>query len=77
LFQYSTTGTSRATYVNSLVSPQTASGSYFAVSGEYGSSPEDSNFKGVSLAPSAPATFALVGLGLGFLLFSQVRRKGA
>ncbi len=40
LFQYSTSGTASATYVNSMVLPQTASGSNFAVSGEYGSSSE-------------------------------------
>jgi hypothetical protein len=40
LFQYSLTGTASATYVNSLVLPQTSSGSSFAVSGEYGSSSE-------------------------------------
>jgi hypothetical protein len=40
LFQYSTNGTSSATYVNSLVLPQTASGNNSAVSGEYGSSSE-------------------------------------
>src|ERR1700678_443734 len=38
LFQYSVTGTASATYVNSLVLPQTNSGSNFAVSSEYGSS---------------------------------------
>jgi hypothetical protein len=36
LFQFTTTGT----YVNSLVLPQSASGSNFAISGEYGSSSE-------------------------------------
>jgi hypothetical protein len=40
LFQYSLTGTASATYVNSLVLPQTNSGSNFAVSSEYGSSSE-------------------------------------
>ena len=40
LFQFAPTGTSSASYVNSLVLPQTASGSNFAVSGEYGSSSE-------------------------------------
>lgn len=40
LFQYSTSGTSGATYVNSLVLPQTSSGANSAVSGEYGSSSE-------------------------------------
>jgi hypothetical protein len=40
LFQYSIFGTSSATYVNSTVLPQTASGANFAVSGEYGSSSE-------------------------------------
>ena len=37
LFQYSHTGTASATYVNSLVLPQTGAG---AISGEYGSSSE-------------------------------------
>lgn len=40
LFQFSTSGTSSATYINSLVLPQTASGNNAAVSGEYGSSSE-------------------------------------
>lgn len=40
LFQFSTTGTSSATYVNALVLPQTNSGNNFAISGEYGSSSE-------------------------------------
>ena len=40
LFQYAPTGTSSASYVNSLVLPQTASGANLPVSGEYGSSSE-------------------------------------
>lgn len=40
LFQFSTSGTSSATYINSLALPQTASGKNAAVSGEYGSSSE-------------------------------------
>jgi len=40
LFQYSPTATASAMYVNSLVLPQTMSGSNFAVSAEYGSSSE-------------------------------------
>jgi hypothetical protein len=40
LFQYSINGTSSASYVNSLVLPQTSSGSNSAISGEYGSSSE-------------------------------------
>jgi hypothetical protein len=40
LFQYSPAGTASATYVNSLVLPQTSSGSNSAVSSEYGSSSE-------------------------------------
>jgi hypothetical protein len=40
LFQYAPNGTSSATFVNSLVLPQTASGANVAVSGEYGSSSE-------------------------------------
>lgn len=40
LFQYSHNGTASATYVNSLVLPQTASGKNAPVSGEYGSSSE-------------------------------------
>ncbi len=40
LFQYSPSGTSSATFVNSLVLPQTNSGANFGVSGEYGSSSE-------------------------------------
>lgn len=40
LFQYSHAGTASATWVNSLVLPQTASGRNAAVSGEYGSSSE-------------------------------------
>ncbi len=40
LFQFAPAGTSNATYVNSLVLPQTAYGANFPVSGEYGSSSE-------------------------------------
>jgi hypothetical protein len=40
LFQYTPIGTSSATYVNSFVLPQTASGNNLPVSGEYGSSSE-------------------------------------
>jgi hypothetical protein len=40
LFQYAPTGTSSVSYVNSLVLPQTQSGSNLPVSGEYGSSSE-------------------------------------
>lgn len=40
LFQYSHNGTASASYVSSLVLPQTASGQNYAVSGEYGSSSE-------------------------------------
>lgn len=40
LFNYTTTGTSSATYVSSLVLPQTSSGANSAISGEYGSSSE-------------------------------------
>ena len=42
LFQFQLSGTSSASYVNSLVLPQTSSGSNFVVSGEYGSSSEGS-----------------------------------
>jgi hypothetical protein len=40
LFQFTPIGTTSATYVNSLVLPQTASGANLPVSGEYGSSSE-------------------------------------
>ncbi len=40
LFQFQTTGTSAATFVNSMALPQTASGANHAISGEYGSSSE-------------------------------------
>src|ERR1700759_3126959 len=40
LFQFAHNGTASATYVNSLVLPQTASGANHAFSGEYGSSSE-------------------------------------
>ena len=40
LFQFSINGTTSATYVNSYVLPQTASGANSPVSGEYGSSSE-------------------------------------
>jgi DNA/RNA endonuclease G (NUC1) len=40
LFQYAPNGTASATYVNSLVLPQTGSGANLAVSSEYGSSSE-------------------------------------
>jgi len=40
LFQYSPAGTAVASFVNSLVLPQAASGANFPVSGEYGSSSE-------------------------------------
>jgi hypothetical protein len=42
LFQYAPTGTSSATFVNSLVFPQIASGANLPFSGEYGSSSEAS-----------------------------------
>ena len=42
LFQYQPSGTASATYVNSLVLPQTGSAANFPVSGEYGSSSEGS-----------------------------------
>ncbi len=42
LFQYKLSGTSAASYVNSLVLPQSNSGSNYAVSSEYGSSSEGS-----------------------------------
>ena len=40
LFQYAPNGTASATYISSLVLPQTGSGANLAVSGEYGSSSE-------------------------------------
>ncbi|MHB8283122.1 MAG: PEP-CTERM sorting domain-containing protein [Caulobacteraceae bacterium] len=40
IFQYQTTGTTSATNTGALVLPQTASGSNYAISGEYGSSSE-------------------------------------
>ena len=40
LFQFAPSGTAAATFVNSLVLPQTPSGANFPVSGEYGSSSE-------------------------------------
>jgi hypothetical protein len=40
LFQFAPAGTSSATYINSLVLPQSASGANLPVSGEYGSSSE-------------------------------------
>ncbi len=40
LFQFAPSGTAAATFVNSLVLPQTISGANFPVSGEYGSSSE-------------------------------------
>jgi hypothetical protein len=40
LFQYTPSGTTGATFVNSLVLPQTASGANLPLSGEYGSSSE-------------------------------------
>jgi hypothetical protein len=40
LFQFQPSGTTSATYVNSLVLPQTASGANLPLSGEYGSSSE-------------------------------------
>jgi hypothetical protein len=40
LFQYTPVGTGSATYVNSVVLPQSMSGANFPVSGEYGSSSE-------------------------------------
>jgi hypothetical protein len=42
LFQYTPNGTSSATFVNSLVLPQNASGADLPISGEYGSSSEGS-----------------------------------
>src|SRR5580704_9177851 len=40
LFQYQLSGTTSASYVSSLVLPQTGSGANVAISGEYGSSSE-------------------------------------
>ncbi|HUO43546.1 MAG TPA: PEP-CTERM sorting domain-containing protein [Burkholderiales bacterium] len=40
LFEFSTTGTSGASFAGSMVLPQTSSGSNWAISGEYGSSSE-------------------------------------
>src|ERR1700692_505244 len=40
LFQYTPNGTASATFVNSLVLPQSGSGANLSISGEYGSSSE-------------------------------------
>jgi hypothetical protein len=65
LFQYNPTGTSSATYVNSLVLPQTSSGSNSAVSGEYGSSSEG----GLQLSGNG-AYLTIAGYGINAATFN-------
>jgi hypothetical protein len=65
LFQYSVNGTSSATYVNSLVLSQSASGANFPVSGEYGSSSEG------TLQLAGPGQYlTLMGYGINATTFN-------
>jgi hypothetical protein len=65
LFQYTPTGTTSVSFVNSLVLPQTASGANLSVSGEYGSSSE-----GTLNLSSTGNYLALMGYGIGAATFN-------
>lgn len=65
LFQYSLVGSSAATYVSSLVLPQTASGANYAFSGEYGSSSE-----GLLQLSGNGAFLAIAGYGINAATFN-------
>lgn len=64
LFQYALTGTTSASFVGSLVLPQTASGANFPVSGEYGSSSE-----GTLQLSGAGQYLTLMGYGINAATF--------
>ncbi len=66
LFQYQPTGTSSATYVNSLVLPQTKVGSNYAISAEYGSSSEGS----IQLSSNGQY-LAVMGYGINATTFNN------
>lgn len=64
LFQFTPNGTASATYVNSLVLPQTGSGANLPLSGEYGSSSEG------MLQPSGTGQYlTIVGYGINAATF--------
>ena len=65
LFQYTPTGTSSVTYVNSLVMPQAPFGANFQVSGELGSSSE-----GTLQLSGAGQYLTLMGYGIDALSFN-------
>jgi hypothetical protein len=65
LFQYQPNGTSSASFVNSLVLPQSASGANAPVSGEYGSSSEGT----IQLAGTGQY-FAIMGYGVNASAFN-------
>jgi Divergent InlB B-repeat domain len=71
LFQYAPSGTSSATYLNSLVLPQTASGANLPVSGEYGSSSEGS----LQLS-GAGQYLTLMGYGINAAIFDAAYPPG-
>ena len=64
LFQFAPVGTTSATYVNSLVLPQSAAGANFPVSGEYGSSSE-----GTLQLSGSGQYLAVVGYGINAATF--------
>ena len=65
LFQFSPTGTSSVSFVNSLALPQTGSGANFPVSGEYGSSSEGT----INLAGTSQY-LAIMGYGVNAASFN-------
>jgi hypothetical protein len=71
LFQYTPSGTSSVSYVNSLVLPQTASGANLPVSGEYGSSSEGS----LQLSGSGQY-LTFMGYGINAVQFNAAYRPG-
>jgi hypothetical protein len=71
LFQYQPTGTSSATYVNSLVFPQSGAGANFPVSGEYGSSSE------ATIQLSGLGQYlAIMGYGINAIAFNAAYAPG-
>jgi hypothetical protein len=71
LFQYTPNGTASATYVNSLVLPQNASGANLPVSGEYGSSSE-----GTLQLSGAGQYLTLMGYGINAATFDAAYYTG-
>lgn len=65
LFQFAPAGTTLASYVGSLVLPQTAAGTNYAISGEYGSSSE-----GLLQLSGDGSTLAIAGYGITASVFN-------